>query len=181
MLLELSFHRKTARLQKVLPSVLHEDQTCGVPGRSIVSNLNLIRDLIEYCSITDDQYKAKWVYLARYFIGCDLGRLHEPWDFLKSHIKPRTWSAPSYYQSVVSAAKDIKDVFTTFVGKTLAVRVIYAELLIVSRVRVRSRTLWQDKLGRTIPWSKVYLHSYKGVSMNQEHNVPSMYPQNRLN
>ena len=32
-----------ARLQKVLPSVLHEDQTCGVPGRSIFSNLYLIR------------------------------------------------------------------------------------------------------------------------------------------
>ena len=39
-----------ARLQKVSPSVLHEDQTCGVPGRSIFSNLYLIGDLIEYCS-----------------------------------------------------------------------------------------------------------------------------------
>ena len=32
--------------------------------------------------ITDDQYKAKWVYLARYFIGRDLGKLHESWVFL---------------------------------------------------------------------------------------------------
>ena len=55
-----------ARLQKVLPLVLHEDQTCGVPGRSIFSNLYLIRDLIEYCSaknlplviISLDQEKA---------------------------------------------------------------------------------------------------------------------------
>ena len=55
-----------ARLQKVLSSVLHEDQTCGVPGRSVVSNLYLIRDLIEYCSaknlplaiISLDQEKA---------------------------------------------------------------------------------------------------------------------------
>ena len=39
-----------AQLQKVLPSVLHEDQTSGVRGRSIFSNLNLIRDLIEYCN-----------------------------------------------------------------------------------------------------------------------------------
>ena len=39
-----------ARSQKVLLSVLHEDQTCGVPGRSIFSNLNLVRDLIEYCN-----------------------------------------------------------------------------------------------------------------------------------
>ena len=121
--------------------------------------------------ITDSQYKAKWVYLARYFIGRDLGRLHEQWGFLKSHTKPHAWSAPLYYQSVVSAAKDIKDVFFVFVGKSLAVKVIYAELLIVSGTRVRSSTLWQDKLGRTIPWSKIYLHSYRGFSTNQEHDV----------
>ena len=39
-----------AQLQKVLSLVLHKDQTCGVPGRSIFSNLYLIGDLIEYCS-----------------------------------------------------------------------------------------------------------------------------------
>ena len=61
--------------------------------------------------------------------------------------------------------------FLTFLGKSLAVKVIYAELLVVSRVRIRSKTLWQDKLGRTIPWSKVYLHSYRGFSTNQQHNV----------
>ena len=76
-----------------------------------------------------------------------------------------------YYQSVASAAKDIKEVFITFVGKFSAVKVIYAELLIVSRVRVRSRTLWQVKLSRTIPWSKIYLHSYKGFPTNQEHDA----------
>ena len=121
--------------------------------------------------ITDIQYKAKWVYLARYFIGRDLGRIHEQWGFLKSHTKPHAWSAPSYYLTVVSAVKDIKDVFVTFVGKSLAVKVIYAELVVVSRVRIRSKALWQDKLGRPIPWSKVYVHSYSGFSMNQEHNV----------
>ena len=121
--------------------------------------------------ITDDQYKAKWVYLARYFIGRALGKLHTSWGFLKSIAKPHAWSPPSYYQSVASVAKDIKDVFITFVVKSLAVKVIYAELLIVSRVRVRSRALWQDKLGRTIHWSKVYLHSYGFFSTNQEHDV----------
>ena len=60
-----------------------------------------------------------------------------------------------------------------FVEKSLAMKVIYAELLIVSGVGVRSRTLWQNKLGRTIFWSKVYLQSYiyKGFSTNQEHDV----------
>ena len=121
--------------------------------------------------ITDSQYKAKWVYLARYFVGRDLGRLHGLWGFLKCHTKPHALFAPSYYQSVVSAVKDIKDLFVMFVGKSLAVRVIYAELLVVSRVRIRSWALWQDKLGRTIPWSKVYVHSYRGFSTNQEHDV----------
>ena len=66
-----------ARLQKVLPSVSHEDQTCGVPGRPIFSNLHLIRDLIEYCTaknlpfaiISLDQEKAfdrvNWNFLDR--------------------------------------------------------------------------------------------------------------------
>ena len=121
--------------------------------------------------ITDSQYKAKWVHLARYFTGRALGKLHESWGFLRSNIKPHAWEAPSYYQSDASAAKEIKDVFTTFVGKSLVAKVIYAELLIVSRVRVRCKTLWQEKLGRTIPWSKIYLHSYKGFSTNQEHDV----------
>ena len=52
--------------------------------------------------IIDGQYKAKWVYLARYFIGHDLGRLHKQWGFLKSHTKPHAWSAPSYYLTVAS-------------------------------------------------------------------------------
>ena len=108
------------------------------------------------------QYKAKWVHLARYFVGCALEKLHESWGFLNSNTRPGAWDASSYYQSVVSAADDIKDVFDMFVGKSLAVKVIYAELLIVSRVKVRSKTLWQEKLGRTILWSKIYLHSYRG-------------------
>ena len=51
--------------------------------------------------ITDTQYKAKWVHLARYFVGRDLGRIHKLWGFLKSHTKPHAWSAPSYYLTVV--------------------------------------------------------------------------------
>ena len=121
--------------------------------------------------ITDSHYKAKWVHLAWYFVGRALGKLHESWGFLRSNIKPHAWKAPSYYQSVTSAAKDIKDVFIMFVGKSLALKVIYAELLIVSRLKVRSKTFWQGKLGRTIPWSKIYLHSYSGFSTNQEHGV----------
>ena len=54
------------RITKVLSSVIHEDQTCSVPGRSLHSNLLLTRDLIQYTHqkqidgyiITVDQEKA---------------------------------------------------------------------------------------------------------------------------
>ena len=134
-------------------------------GLKVVNVALKCKALLAKCAvfITDTQYKAKWVYLARYFVGRDLGKLHGLWGFLKSHTKPHAWSAPSYYLNVVSVVRDIKDVFVTFVGQSLAVRVIYTELLIVSRTRIRSMSFWQDKLGRTIPWSKIYAHSYRGI------------------
>ena len=152
-------------------------EVCYLPyklgGLNVVSVAHKCKALLAKSAvfITDTQYKAKWVHLARYFIGRDLGRIYELWGFLKSHTKPHAWTAPSYYLTVVSAVKDIKDVFVAFVGKSLAVKVIYAELVVVSRVRIRSKLLWQNKLGRTITWSKVYVHSYRGFSTNQEHDV----------
>ena len=80
-----------ARLQRVLPSVLHKDQTCGVLGRSIVSNLNLIRDLIEYRSaknlplaiISVDQEKAfdrvNWNFLNRLWQNMNFGPEFRQW------------------------------------------------------------------------------------------------------
>ena len=38
--------------------------------------------------ITDSQYKAKWVYLARYFISRNLGRLHDQWGFVTPSHTP---------------------------------------------------------------------------------------------
>ena len=54
------------RIRKVLPNILSEDQTCGVPGRSIFENLFLLRDTIEFAKhkqlpaaiISLDQEKA---------------------------------------------------------------------------------------------------------------------------
>ena len=80
-----------ARVQKVLSSVLQEDQTCGVPGRSIVSNLNLIRDLIEYCDaknlplaiISLNQEKAfdrvNWNFLERVLQKMNFGPEFRQW------------------------------------------------------------------------------------------------------
>ena len=63
------------RLSKILPSVINEFQSCGVPGRSIHSNLYIVRDIINYCElkgnscalVSIDQQKAfdkvNWKFL----------------------------------------------------------------------------------------------------------------------
>ena len=80
-----------ARLQRVLSSVFHEDQTCGVPGRSIFFNLNLVRDLIEYCNsknlplaiISLDQEKAfdrvNWNFLDQVLQRMNFGPEFRQW------------------------------------------------------------------------------------------------------
>ena len=44
----------TERLKKVMDSIVHADQTCGVVGRSIFSNLHLVRDLLDMIDKTDE-------------------------------------------------------------------------------------------------------------------------------
>ena len=44
----------TERLKPVMHSIVHRDQTCGVVGRSIFSNLQLIRDTLDMICKTDE-------------------------------------------------------------------------------------------------------------------------------
>lgn len=44
----------TEQLKTVMPSIVHHDQTCSVPGRSIFSNLQLIRDVLDMIDKTDE-------------------------------------------------------------------------------------------------------------------------------
>ena len=44
----------TERLKSIVASILHSDQTCGVSGRSIFSNLQLVRDLLDMINKTDE-------------------------------------------------------------------------------------------------------------------------------
>lgn len=44
-----------SRLSKVLPSIIHADQTCSVPGRTIFQNFKiLLRDTLDYINITKE-------------------------------------------------------------------------------------------------------------------------------
>ena len=42
------------RLAKVLSSIINEDQTCSVPGRTIFENLALFRDVLDHVNITNE-------------------------------------------------------------------------------------------------------------------------------
>ena len=65
----------TNRLKKVMPNLISEEQTCGVPGRNIHDNLLLLRDSIDYINwnnmeaaiLSIDQEKAfdriDWDYM----------------------------------------------------------------------------------------------------------------------
>ena len=43
------------RVSRVSPTVIDDDQTCCVPGRSIRGNCRLLQDLIDWCEATDHQ------------------------------------------------------------------------------------------------------------------------------
>ena len=42
------------RLKRVMQSIVHKDQTCGVVGRSILSNLQLIREMLDMIDKTNE-------------------------------------------------------------------------------------------------------------------------------
>ena len=65
----------TKRLRKLMPSLINEEQTCGVQGRNIQDNLMVLRDITDYVNINNkkaailsiDQEKAfdriEWRYM----------------------------------------------------------------------------------------------------------------------
>ena len=79
------------RLQSGLEYVLHPDQTCNVPGRSIMDNLLLIRDSFEYiyqkqyslAMISLDQEKAfdrlDWSFLDKVMEKMKFGKSFRNW------------------------------------------------------------------------------------------------------
>lgn len=44
----------TERIKAVMSSIVRQDQTCSVPGRSIFSNLQLIRDVLDMIDKADE-------------------------------------------------------------------------------------------------------------------------------
>ena len=44
----------TSRLSRVLDSIVDPDQTCSVSGRAIISNVTLLRDILDYIERTNE-------------------------------------------------------------------------------------------------------------------------------
>ena len=44
----------TSRISRALDSIVDPDQTCSVPGRSIISNVTLLRDILDYVERTNE-------------------------------------------------------------------------------------------------------------------------------
>ena len=42
------------RLSKELSTIIHPDQTCSVPGRTIFDNLILLHDVLDYVNVTNE-------------------------------------------------------------------------------------------------------------------------------
>ena len=73
------------RLKSVLPCIINEDQTCGIPGRTINSNLSLLRDIVTYSNSVNssaaliclDQLKAfdrvDWNFIYRTLNAMNFG------------------------------------------------------------------------------------------------------------
>ena len=79
------------RLSKVLPAIVNSFQACAVPGRSIHSNLLIVRDVIDYCGLKDDgcalisidQHKAfdkvNWRFLMKVLKKLNFGANFRKW------------------------------------------------------------------------------------------------------
>ena len=80
------------RLWKVLPLILSEDQTCGVPDRCIFENLFLMRDTIDYVRaknllaaiVSLDQEKA-FFFVFFYFLTIFYTRIYIAVQYITLH------------------------------------------------------------------------------------------------
>ena len=101
------------RLRSVLTEVIKKDQTCGIPGRTINSNLSLLRDIVKYSNEENipsamlclDQLKAfdrvDWNFMYRTLAAMNFGPNFIKWikimyTDIKSCIKSNGFISESF-------------------------------------------------------------------------------------
>ena len=90
------------RLKNVLASILNEDQTCGVPGRSIFDNLRLIRDSISYV-----EQKGSSLAIVKTDQETAFDRVN--WEFLQRILEHMNFRPTfrSFFQSIYTQVSSI--------------------------------------------------------------------------
>ena len=68
----------TLRLSRVLHRIIEPDQTCSIPGRSIFSNVYLIRDVLDYIEQTDE---------AAILVSLDQEKAFDRWEDHRAIIR----------------------------------------------------------------------------------------------
>ncbi|KAI4896701.1 hypothetical protein NFI96_030906 [Prochilodus magdalenae] len=112
----------TERLKKTMSVLVHSDQTCGVPGRSVTWNLHLIRDAISWVGdrkvplalVSLDQEKA-FDRVDHHFLERVLTTLGFGPNFLRwlktlstwSNSGPKAETLPDYYEHLVRWSRSL--------------------------------------------------------------------------
>ena len=130
-------------------------------------------DLRDVKYITNEECDYLWVYLARYWIGRQLGTCHLDWRFLShNNSQPHSANYPFFYGNFVKfAPKDIS-VFLQYPLATKDIYVFLQNLFYNKKHSVSGQTLftitgqeeWNRETTVYIPWSQGWRLSYQGYN-----------------
>ena len=79
------------KIKTILPTLIHEDQTCAIPGRTIEQNTHYIRDLIIYAEQTQTQTYVVSIDQEKAFDRLDHKYIHETLENNNIGNYIRTW------------------------------------------------------------------------------------------
>ena len=109
-----------ARLLRVIGSVVAEDQTCGIPGRFIGTNVSLLRDIVSYATDQDIPLAILSLDQEKAFDRVDWSFLHRTLESMGFGPSFRTWVRVFY--SDISSAVLVNGYLSEFFGLTRGVR-----------------------------------------------------------
>lgn len=129
------------RLVKVIHLVVHQDQTCGVPGRYIGENVAFLRDVVDFSTASNtpvvilslDQEKAfdrvEWSFMRDTLVSMGFGPSFVRWVDLFYHDVQSAVNVNGYLSSYFSLSCGVRQgcpllpLFYVLVAEVLAVNI----------------------------------------------------------
>ncbi len=123
--------------------------------------------------ITDKNATAKWVFLARYWIGRSLSKYATLWSFLRSNLVPNSLYRPPIYDSLLSLVNRFRNRTDSMIKDNFTARNNHLLILKHQTVEPRSQDLWRVLTGnKAITWQTVWNTSLSTtLSIGCENNV----------